>query len=160
MISNHNRTSSSFRIIEPKSMPQYQQAQQMPINMPHQIPILTMNNKMSNSNNKSSNISSNSANSLMYLQNNPILQPHHQYQQQQQFISSHHHHHQQQQQQNHYQQPPMLQHHHQMPIHHQHNQQQSHSHQQHIHRIRNLSDTDSSYIPGKLDNFSLFFFVS
>jgi hypothetical protein len=105
MISNHNRATSSFRIIEPKhQMTSYQHAQQMPIHLPHQIPILTINN-----NQKPNNlVNSNSANNLMY-------------------------HHQQQQQQ----------------------QQQQHFHQQQQQqRIRNLSDTDSSYIPGKLNSIS------
>ena len=104
MISNHNRATSSFRIIEPKhhQMTSYQHAQQMPINLPHQIPILTINN-----NNQKTNhlVNSNSATNLMY--------------------------HQQQQQQQHFQQQQL--------------QQQ---------RIRNLSDTDSSYIPGKLNSIS------
>lgn len=89
MISNHNRASSSFRIIEPKhnNQPQYQQAQQIPINLPHQIPILTINNNRM--------ISSNSANNLMYHQNSMMHQHNHHQQQQ------HYNPYQQQQQQHH-----------------------------------------------------------
>jgi hypothetical protein len=91
MLSNHNKNTSSFRIIEPK---QFQQAQQIPLTLSQQIPILSinnMNNTTINNNTSSCNSNSNLANSNSF---NSKAQ-----------------------------------------------QQQ---------RSRNLSDTDSSYIPGKI----------
>lgn len=118
MLSNHNKNQSSFRIIEPK---QFQQAQQIPVQLSsQQIPILTIKNASNNNFTSSSN----TLNDLST--NNKNIQFHNQY----------HQHHQQQQQ-----------HQHQAAN----NQQQynHHHHHHHHHRSRNLSDTDSSYIPGK-----------
>ena len=107
MISNHNKNSSSFRIIEPKK---FQHAQQIPVSLSNQqIPILSVR-----------------SNSAVPTHSNFEYSNHHQQQQQQQY----------------YQQ--------------QYSQQQSQQIKHNNTRVRNLSDTDSSYIPGK--HFNLFFF--
>ena len=95
MLSNHNKNTSSFRIIEPK---QFQQAQQIPLNLSQQIPILSINNMNNNNNNNNNKINNNNNN----CNSNGNLA----------------------------------------------NSNSSNSKtQQHL-RSRNLSDTDSSYIPG------------
>lgn len=104
MLSNHNKNASSFRIIEPK---QFQQAQQIPIPLAQQIPILSVNKHHNNS-----------------FTNGAIL-----------FNDNH---------------TPASFNSHSMS--HQHlYQNQQHQNQQYQlqQRTRNLSDTDSSCIPGK-----------
>ncbi len=156
MLSNHNKNHSSFRIIEPK---RFQQAQQTPVKLSsQQIPVLSHKNDEYNNNNNSG--SSNNVANFNYQYNANISQSRGL---NNSFTNSY----QMQQQHNQERQPLYKQSSnsiHQFsntnsnPIHHQY-QHHNHQHQNHNHRNRNLSDTDSSYIPGKFifRNDSFFF---
>ncbi len=129
MLSNHNRANSSFRIIEPKqqSPPQYQQAHQSSVNMLQQIPILSMNNNT---------MMSQQANFQQSLYSQQQLQQH-QYNKSSPFNNStggYYSSSRTSSQQN--------------------NNNPNNFGQKSGSRVRNMSDTDSSYIPGK---FSLHF---
>lgn len=129
MLSNHNRANSSFRIIEPKqqSPPHYQQAHQSSVNMLQQIPILSMNNP---NNGMGLQVGFQQPNlfpahhSLQFNKTSPFNNSTGGY-----FSSSR----TSSQNNNHIQN----------------NNNQNHFVQKSNSRVRNLSDTDSSYIPGK-----------
>ncbi len=128
MISNHNRNNSSFRIIEPKqqSPPQYQHAQQTPVMMQQHIPILSLNNNLQefNSNIYNQNqFNSNSNNNIHQINNGLFMS-----RSNQKFQMQNNNHYN-----NHNGNNNIT-----MPV----------QYQKNSSRIRNLSDTDSSYIPG------------
>jgi len=180
MLANHNKNQSSFRIIEPK---RFQQAQQIPVKLSsQQIPVLSSSNNLGEdfvvNNSKNLNGSSSSLNfqySTLGPNTNRILNQNNnnnnnnqiyqgQYSSLQQFNASNSgHQHLQQQQYQPFQNQNHHNHHHS-----QHRQQHSQQQQQHQpqnhNRTRNLSDTDSSYIPGKtkffcIPKFSNIYFV-
>ena len=158
MLSNHNTTNSSFRIIEPK---RFQQAQQMPVKLSsQQIPVLSTKNDDSYATNNVANFNypysaptnnMNARASNNFSNNYQQQQQQHQqfqterYQQQQQQQSSNNPHQFHPNQQYH---QPAKQHPNQHHSHHNPSQNQHHPHPHH--RSRNLSDTDSSYIPGSV----------
>ena len=168
MLANHNKNQSSFRIIEPK---RFQQAQQMPVKLSsQQIPVLSSSNNLGEdfvvNNSKNLNGSSSSLNfqySTLGPNTNRILNQNNnnnnnnqiyqgQYSSLQQFNASNScHQHLQQQQYQPFQNQNHHNHHHSQHRQ-QHSQQQQHQPQNH-NRTRNLSDTDSSYIPGKTNFF-------
>jgi hypothetical protein len=138
MLSNHNKNVSSFRIIEPK---QFQQAQQIPIPLAQQIPILSV--KTHNTSMSTNSLPLNSSSS--YETTTATSSPQQQHAGYNASAANMHQHHQYNNQYNHHQQQQQ----HQL----QHHQQQHHHHHNHpqYQRTRNLSDTDSSCIPGKLN---------
>jgi hypothetical protein len=147
MLSNHNQQASSFRIIEPRRYqpPQQPQQQDNLINNSSLYHAPSGNSSSNLNNNANVNIS-NPSNFVDFVHNRSFHNSNslntsgqssgYFYQQQQQ---------QQQQQQIQQQQQQQNQHH-----------QSHHSiqNQNQQPRLRNLSDTDSSYVPGKL-NFIL-----
>lgn len=125
MLSNHNRANSSFRIIEPKqqSPPQYQQAQQSSVNMLQQIPILSMNHP---NNNMDLQVGYQQPNAfpLQFNKSSPFNNSTGGYYSSSRTSSQNNNHIQNINNPNHFVQKAN-------------------------NRVRNLSDTDSSYIPGK-----------
>ncbi len=133
MISNHNRNNSSFRIIEPKQQPppQFQHAQQTPILVQQHIPVLSMNNNFQgfqnnnlyNQNFNQFNNNNNNNNIINNHTNNGFFMS----QSNQKF-----------QMQNNNNYNNNINNGISMPV----------QYQKNSSRVRNLSDTDSSYIPG------------
>jgi hypothetical protein len=124
MLSNHNKNLSSFRTIEQK---QVHRAKQMPINYNQQEPILSFNNSAHTNDinckqNRSISLSSNINASNFYHHNQIQYNQHHQHQSNHHFNNTYNTNN---------------------------NINQHYHHQNHQHRTRNLSDTDSSCIPGK-----------